>query len=163
MKNKMDIIHTIFAFIAIGCLVFISYHALKELEESRQVNKNIYNQLNIIQTNIIELKTILESDNQIVMVTAYHPKSRGLNSDSNPNRTATMKKPVAGYTCAISDELFHLGWLGKKIYLYGYGVWKAEDKMASSVKGKRIDLCVPSLKHAKRFGIKKNVRAIILN
>ena len=73
-----------------------------------------------------------------------------------------MKKPIAGYTLAISDELFRLGWLGKKIYIDGWGVGRATDRMNSSVKEKHIDICVPSLKTARTFGIKKGVLAVLL-
>lgn len=97
------------------------------------------------------------------MVSAYHPKSKGINSDKDPNRTATMKRPIAGYTLAISNELFDLGWLGKKIYIDGWGIGKATDRMDKSVKGKQIDICAPTLKWAKHFGIKKDILAVILD
>jgi len=127
------------------------------------VNINAMNQLNSIYEEIKTIRVLIEADNQIVSVTAYHPRSRGINSDSNPAKTALMKKPIAGYTCAISDELFELGWLGKKIYIDGVGVRKATDRMSKTIKHKQIDICAPSLKVAKNFGIKKNVRAIIID
>lgn len=148
------------------CLGFITYFSIKEIEKSREMNTGIRIQLNSIILQLDEIKTILQSDCQEVTVSAYHPKSRGINSDKDWKHTALMKKPIAGYTCAISDELFKLGWLGKKIYIDGIGVFKvrkAMDRMDKSVKGKQIDICAPSLKYAKNFGIKRNVIAVVLN
>ena len=107
-------------------------------------------------------KYIVDSKYQMVTVTAYHPPSKGINSDKNPKRTATMKRPISGYTLAVSDELFYLGWLDRKIYVDGWGVGKATDRMKSTIQGKRIDVCSPSLKYAKKFGIRKNILAVVL-
>jgi 3D (Asp-Asp-Asp) domain-containing protein len=120
---------------------------------------------NQIET-IIDLETQLSqmqlSQTQIVKISFYHPHSRGINSDKNPNRTATMTKPVVGRTVAISDELFNAGWLGSKIYVNGLGIFKAEDRMSSSISGKQIDVCVASRRRAINLGIKKNVIAVKL-
>jgi len=125
-------------------------------------NKKVIARLTLIQEEVKVLKTIVQSDYQRVTLTAYHPKSGGMNSDSNPNKTALMVTPRAGYTLAISTELVHLGWLGKKIYVEGFGIFKAEDRMNVDLKGKRIDICSPTLKYAKKFGVKKDRLAIVL-
>ena len=128
--------------------------------------KEIIQQLTDIQTEISTIKksfTVEATGNQIVTLSAYHPKSKGINSDKTPNRTATMQKPIAGYTLAISDELFKMGWLNKKIYIDGWGVGQATDRMGKNIKGKQIDVCSPSLKYAKEFGIKKDVQVVVLN
>jgi 3D (Asp-Asp-Asp) domain-containing protein len=98
-----------------------------------------------------------------VTLTGYHPWSNGINSDGYPQTTAIMTAPVAGWTCAISSELVNKGWLGKKIYIEGVGVFKAEDRMNENLNGLRIDLCMGSLQQALDFGKKKNVLAINLN
>ena len=121
----------------------------------------------LLEQRIMELEIYVELYNinythQKVTVTAYHPSSRGINSDVNPNKTATMRKPISGYTLAISDELFNIGWLNKKIYIDGWGVGKATDRMGASVKGKHIDICFPTLKTAKKFGIRRDVLAVLL-
>ena len=100
---------------------------------------------------------------QKVTISFYHPQSKGINSDSNPNRTATMTRPTVGKTIAISQELFDLGWLGNRIYINGFGIFHAEDRMGCSVKGKQIDICVASKKQALRLGVKYNVIAVRLN
>lgn len=94
---------------------------------------------------------------QLVTVSFYHPGSRGINSDSDHTNTATMTKPVVGRTVAISDELFNLGWLGSKIYIDGFGVFLAEDRMGESIKGKCVDICVNSKKRAFQLGKEYNV------
>jgi len=100
--------------------------------------------------------------NQDVTITFYHPNSRGINSDSDPNKTASLTKPKSGWTIAISRELFDFGWFGSKVYIEGYGVFKAEDRMGKSIKGKCIDICVSSKKEALRLGRVFNVKAVLL-
>lgn len=99
---------------------------------------------------------------QSVTISFYHPGSKGINSDSDHTNTATMTRPVVGRTIAISDELFNLGWLGNKIYIDGFGVFLAEDRMGPSIKGKCIDICVNSKKRAFQLGKKHNVIAVRL-
>lgn len=120
---------------------------------------------NFIISNHIETITALEkrlSRTQIVKISFYHPAFRGINSDSDHKHTATMTKPVVGWTVAVSDELFYDGWLGLKIYLDGFGVFKTKDRMDSSVGGKQIDICVASKEIADRLGIKNDVIAVKL-
>lgn len=128
----------------------------------------VVEQLASINDNLIKIQKQIEkptppSKISKVTLTAYHPNSRGTNSDKNPRKTATMKRPLPGKTLAISTELFSLGWLNKQIYIDGWGVGKATDRMKSTVKGKRIDICFPTLKSAKEFGIKNDVLAVILD
>jgi 3D (Asp-Asp-Asp) domain-containing protein len=98
-----------------------------------------------------------------VILTWYHPESGGINTDGNPYRTATMTKPKVGRTIAISKELVRKGWLGKRIYIEGYGVFVAEDRMSSKLPGCRIDICCASKKIAMRNGKKSNVFCSVLN
>ena len=93
-----------------------------------------------------------------VRITFYAPSLKGINSDSNPKKTATMTKPIPGRTCAISRDLVKAGWLGRKIYIPGIGIRYAADIMGKSVNGKaitkRIDICVGKndlKKQTKRF------------
>ncbi|MFH2022671.1 MAG: 3D domain-containing protein [Candidatus Micrarchaeota archaeon] len=121
-----------------------------------------------IQTSNLQHETIIDSLKTIKMkervtVTAYHPKSYGINSDSDPTRTAIMKRPIPGYTFAISTSLVEAGWLNRIIYLDGIGIGKATDRMGRSIKGNHIDICKTSLKKAKMFGMKKNILAVVLD
>ena len=149
-------------FIGFIILVVISAVILPKVNQIRTTNERILTQLNSIYEEVKSLREIIQSDYQVVTVTAYHPNSRGINSDAHPNKTALMRKPISGYTLAVSTELVKLGWLGKKIYVDGWGVGHATDRMGKSVEGKHIDICAPSLKVAKRFGVKKDVLSIVL-
>lgn len=115
-----------------------------------------------IQGETIRALNIELGRKQIITVSFYHPKSKGINSDSDHTNTATMTRPIVGRTIAISDELFNLGWLGNKIYIDGFGVFLAEDRMGSSIKGKCIDICVSSEKRAFRLGKKYDIIAMRL-
>ena len=129
-------------------------------------SQDIELRLKQFEKRIYELEIYMEMytnyTHQRVTVTAYHPKSRGINSDKDPNKTATMRKPIAGYTLAISTELFNMGWLNKRIYIDGWGVGKATDRMNIELKGKRIDICFPTLKAATKFGVKRDILAVLL-
>ena len=134
---------------------------IKNLKKSVSLYENKEKYLrSIILSKEIKLDTIEKAN---VTLTGYHPWSNGINSDAYPQTTATMTIPVAGWTCAISSELVDRGWLGKKIYIEGLGVFKAEDRMDCNLSGLRIDLCLGSLEQALNFGKKKNVLAINLN
>jgi len=89
-------------------------------------------------------------------VTAYtnHPNE----TDKDNLNTATMEKPVPGWTCAVSQDLIH--WLGGRIYIQGIGVRKVNDLMNKKYE-KSIDLCVGNKKQARRFG-RKTMQAIFL-
>jgi len=83
-----------------------------------------------------------------VLVTAYSLDRR--QCDEDLEHTALMTRPTPGRTCAISRSLVRRGWLGRKIYIEGLGVWVAEDVMSEKWKDDRIDLLLPHHK-AKRF------------
>lgn len=134
---------------------------LQTLERSVTLyeNKEIYLR-SIIKAKEKKLESLTRAN---VTLTGYHPWSNGINSDGYPQTTATMTMPVAGRTCAISSELVKRGWLGKRIYIEGIGVFVAEDRMNISLNGLRIDLCMGSLEEAMNFGKKKNILAININ
>ncbi len=98
-----------------------------------------------------------------VKITGYHPNSMGINSDSNPSMTATMTPHKAGRTCAISTELVEAGWLGKEIYIEGYGMMIANDRLAKGIRGRQIDLCKGSLKDALAVGSNYNVLSTLVS
>lgn len=97
------------------------------------------------------------------IITFYHPGTGGINADSDPTKTATGTRPIAGKTCAISASLVRKGWLGRKIYIEGYGVFIADDRMSVSLKGHRIDICAPTLRYALKGGSTPNILCSPLN
>lgn len=174
MKPKHYII-TILILVSIVSFFFLNIIAKKN-QEIKQIAESITdynfivsNQIDIISNQTETIANLEEklSRTQLVKVSFYHPASRGINSDSDPTNTATMRRPTVGRTIAISDELFNDGWLGFKIYIDRHGVFVAEDRMGvdengNPIKGKQIDICVSSEAEAFRLGIRHNVVAVKL-
>ncbi len=117
----------------------------------------------VLVKRVYKIKDQLEKDNIYqVKITYYVPDLRGINSDSDPSNTATMSKPVPGYTIALSTELVHAGWLGQKIYIDGLGVFHATDRMSKDVPGTHIDICVGSRELALSMTPSHPVMAMVL-
>ena len=178
---KSEIHHILMLSLTILICLFFAWqfkkeHALNKINArtilslSREI-QNLKRSVSLYENKETYLRSIIQSKekklNTIekvkVTLTGYHPWSNGINSDGYPQTTATMTFPVPGWTCAISSELVSLGWLGKKIYIEGVGVFKAEDRMNCNLDGLRIDLCMGSLQQALDFGKKDNVLAVTLN
>lgn len=126
-------------------------------QHSDQV-KLLEHRLELADTEINALyNQLIKATSVKATITWYHPDSGGINSDSDPVHTATMTKPTVGRTIAISTSLVKRGWLGKRIYIDGYGVFVAESRMAVDLPGNRIDICAASEDIAFKNGIKHNV------
>ena len=159
-----------YSYIIIGIILVlitsvVRFISNKNYETSKASLADIKSTYSFIITEQKKLIQTLEEDlqrKQIVTVSFYHPASRGINSDNDPTNTAIMVTPTVGRTVAISNELFLLGWLGNKIYIEGYGIFYAEDRMSKSIKGKCLDICVGSKKIAFRQGKKLEVIAMRL-
>lgn len=89
-------------------------------------------------------------------ISAYTARKRETNKD--PHHTATMEKPIAGWTCAVSQDYVH--WLGGRIYIPGVGVRRVNDLMHSRFE-KAIDLFMGNTAHAQEFG-KRQLQAVYL-
>lgn len=85
-----------------------------------------------------------------VTATAYSPVPE--QTDSTPWETAILTRPVEGRTIAVSQD--HVDWLGRKVYIPGYGVRYVEDLMNARFKD-RIDFFIESTREAADFGVKK--------
>jgi len=120
-------------------------------------NKQLRKDLLILRKEFKSTSSLIK-----VKVTYYCPWAKGINSDSNPNRTALMVKPVSGYTIAISNDLFDKGLLGKKVYVEGFGIGRLEDRMGNNITGDCIDICVGTCDQAIKLGVKRNITMIIL-
>lgn len=135
-------------------IAFMFFYMLNNQKEDMELIQKLSTQL----TALVNKNKALSIEHKAeVILTAYCPWEGGINSDEYPNKTATMTKPIPGWTCALSKELVHKGWLGRKIYVEGYGIFKAEDRMSPSLEGKRIDLCVGTVKEAYKIGKNKNI------
>lgn len=76
-------------------------------------------------------------------VSAYTASRR--ETDADPGRTATMERPIPGWTCAVSRDLAH--WLGGRVWIEGVGVRKVNDLMHSRHK-RQVDVLVGKAKEA---------------
>lgn len=103
-------------------------------------------------TVVKETKKVYHS--YVVTLTAYSPSRE--ETDKTPDKTAILEKPIPGKTCAVSRDL--LDYLGKKVYILGYGVFEVNDLMNRRYK-RRIDLCMGK-KEAIEFGKKENVKVV---
>jgi len=99
-----------------------------------------------------------EPEHLKITLTAYTLRKKECNNDLE--NTATMLKPIPGYSCAVSVDLKHL--LGKKIYIYGYGVWYVNDLLNKRYK-KSVDLLVWDIKTARKIGRKKDIEIVTID
>ena len=126
------------------------------------VDKNISDKLDSIEADLNKLKNTTPRMIKVT-TTFYCPAAKGINSDSDHTNTATMTKPISGYTIAISKSLFKKGWLGHKVYVEGWGVFKIEDRMDKSIEGDCIDICIGTKKEAILRGRLHNIVMIRLS
>jgi 3D (Asp-Asp-Asp) domain-containing protein len=128
-------------FLCILCIVSIGI--TKEIIQTKPKEKIIV---------IKKIKKVYHS--YIVTITAYSPSEN--ETDSTPNQTAILEKPIPGKTCAVSRDL--VDYLGKKVYITGYGVFEVNDLMNKKYK-RRIDICMGK-RNAIKFGKKENVKIV---
>lgn len=161
------VIIALFIGLLFGMILKINSITMKLNEDNKNV-ANFTNRLTKCENELSTLSSTVtdykdNSHNTIyAKVTAYCPILGGINSDSNCNKTATMNRPIPGFTAAISRDLLKLGWMHKKIFIYGYGVFFTNDLLAKSIKGPQIDICVGSKKTAYRIGVNKHVIVVRL-
>lgn len=109
------------------------------------------------EAKIAGLKSQISTFTNLNMTVTAYTASRG-ECNSDPANTATMSKPVPGYTVAVSRDKLHL--LGKKIWVEGMGVYEVTDLMNSRFSN-RIDILVGSKETAKEFGVQER-RVVLL-
>lgn len=73
--------------------------------------------------------------------------------------TSSGAKVKENHTIAVDPDVIPMGSL---VYIEGVGIRKAEDT-GSAIKGARIDVYIPDLKTAQKFGVKKDVKVYVLN
>ena len=95
---------------------------------------------------------------QYIVDVSFYTLSRR-ETDSTPTIGALNTKLKVGRDIAVSRDLSFL--LGKKVYLEGCGVRWVKDIMNKRYK-MRVDVLVPSRKMAKRLGVWKNKKLIVL-
>lgn len=80
-------------------------------------------------------------------------------TDSTPRETATLTQVQEGRTLAVSQD--HVDWLGRRVYIPGYGVRVVEDLMNKRFTD-RIDFFIEGKARATAFG-KKRLQVILLD
>ncbi|GAB6060188.1 3D domain-containing protein [Desulfonatronum parangueonense] len=98
-----------------------------------------------------------EANTLRLRLTAYTARKEECNEDVD--NTAIMQKPTPGWTVAVSHDL--RGWLGKRVYIEGFGVRLVSDLMHARHK-QSIDILVPDVPMAKSIGVRKNVLVTLI-
>jgi len=92
-----------------------------------------------------------------VTATAYSPRAQ--ETDDTPWETATLTRCAEGRTIAVSQD--HVDWLGRRVYIPGYGVRVVEDLMHKRFTD-RIDFFIEDTTQAAHFGVKQ-LKIILLD
>lgn len=72
--------------------------------------------------------------------------------------TATGAKAREGVTIAVDPKVIPIG---SRVYIEGIGYRTAQD-VGGAIKGNRIDVFMNDLSEARKFGVKKHVRVMLV-
>ncbi|HDQ41580.1 MAG TPA: hypothetical protein ENN39_11205 [Desulfonatronum sp.] len=118
-------------------------------------------ELDEIREENLALNTVLagyrEANTHRLRLSAYTARPQECNDD--PENTALMHTPKPGWTVAVSHDL--KGWLGKRVYVQGFGVRLVSDLMNSRHE-KSLDLLVGDVSAAKSIGVRRNVLVTLI-
>jgi len=106
----------------------------------------------------IYIPTFLKYNTYTVTVSFYTLSRR--ETDRTPRIGALNTKLKVGRDIAVSRDLMFL--LGKRVYIEGFGVKRVADLMNKRFKN-MVDVLVPNKKIARKLGIKRNVKMVVLN
>jgi 3D (Asp-Asp-Asp) domain-containing protein len=124
--------------------------------EERLVSAEHQLELLKAQDKITILKLMLnryrEANTHRLRLTAYTARPEETNED--PENTAIMRTPRPGRTVAVSHDL--RGWLGKRVYVEGFGVRFVGDLMNPRY-SKSIDILVVDVDEARDIGVIEDV------
>lgn len=90
-------------------------------------------------------------------LTAYTASPR--ECDEDVRNTAIMQPPKPGWTVAVSRDL--KGWLGKRVYIEGFGIRLVNDLMHPR-HVQAVDILVGNVAQAKTIGVQKNVLVTLI-
>lgn len=113
------------------------------------------------EDEILVLKALLnayrDANVRQLRLSAYTARPEETNEDVE--RTAIMETPVPGLTVAVSRDLKR--WLGKRVYVKGFGVRLVSDLMHPRHE-KSIDLLVEDVATATEIGVKHDVLVTLI-
>lgn len=125
--------------------------------------QNIQAKLQLLkaQDEILVLKSIIaayrHANTRQLRLSAYTASPEEGNNDEE--NTAIMQAPKPGWTVAVSPDL--RGWLGKRVYIDGYGVRLVNDLMNPRYR-KSIDILVEDVQQALEIGVREPVEVILV-
>lgn len=110
-------------------------------------------------------KIIDEISRMTIRATAYNAVPR--QTDNDPEITSCMSKPTVG-SIAVSQDLYYKGWTcGKRVHLDQLGIFTIKDVFPKYYKGKlvtnQIDVLTETEEQAFEFGVKHNVKVVLLS
>lgn len=116
-------------------------------------------EIKALEGQILGLRDDLrDRDVQIVDVTAYTANRDECGKD--PDNTAIMRRPVPGWTAAVSRDLLADGWtFGDRIWIEGVGLYEIADVMHPRF-DRRIDVLVGTKQQAEEFGVREAKMAV---
>ena len=154
MKNENKLL-----LIIIILLISITYLIYKNLnfEEKRYKLETSLSLQEKFNNDLINKININRINTYFLTLTAYTLTKEECNKDLK--NTAIMQKPIAGYTCAVSQDLLKL--LGRKIYIKGFGVFYVNDLMNKRFKNS-IDILVGNKKTAFNIGKQFNIEVVLI-
>ena len=106
----------------------------------------------------LEIIKKYEAERTQIVTLSHYTRSKD-ETDSTPNQSAIMTFIRPGFTVAVSHDLKWM--LGHYVYIYGKGVFYAEDLMDERWT-KKIDILVNTKKEAYNKGVLKNREVIAL-
>ena len=122
------------------------------LSEEFQISTEHQLELLKAQDKILILKLILdryrEANSHRLRLSAYTARPEETNEDVE--NTALMQNPRPGWTVAVSHDL--RSWLGKRVYVEGFGVRFVGDLMNARY-AKSIDILVADVEEALTIGV----------
>lgn len=144
-----------------GIFIFHNINQNLSIRELQAVNNGFQIKLNEHEKKIKYLEIIINEISKVsVKATAYNAIPE--QTDNDPDITACMDVPTIG-SMAVSQDLYFKGWTcGKRVHIKELGIFTIKDVMHKR-KRKQIDILMETKSEALRFGIKKNLNAILLN
>jgi 3D (Asp-Asp-Asp) domain-containing protein len=137
-----------------------------KIERLQMVVKALNQRIDVNNHQIVQFQQRIDEMSIVdVKATAYNAVPR--QTDNDPNVTSCMSVPTVG-SIAVSQDLYYKGWTcGKRVHLDQLGIFIVKDVFPKYYKGKlvtnQIDVLTETEEQAFEFGVKHNVKAVLLS